>query len=418
MLGLTLPNCGGMIGPMTVPVLRNADARRLFLHLHGLGEPPAGPAKGADLVALIKRIGFVQVDSINTVERAHHMILFARRPAYRPKALKHVLERDRLLFEHWTHDASVLPVSLFPYWQHRFVRDAERLRENWRKWFRDGYEARFGEILNRIARDGPVTSTDVGEGEARGKGGWWDWHPSKTALEWLWRTGQLQITRREGFQKVYDLTERVIPDAHRQPAPPHDTVVDWACASALDQLGFTTPGDLYAYWHAITPQEARLWCKKEIGAGRLIEIAVEGADGNHRHSFARPDVLGLAADAPELPARLRILSPFDPALRDRDRAERLFGFSYRIEVFVPEAKRRYGYYVFPLLEGARILGRIDMKARRDASTLVVRALWPEHGIRFGAGRMARLDAELDRMARFAGCDRVSFEAGWLRDPLD
>jgi uncharacterized protein YcaQ len=403
---------------MTVPILRNADARRLFLHLHGLADPPAGPAKGADLTGLIDRIGFVQVDSINTVERAHHMILFARRPAYRPKALKQLLERDRHLFEHWTHDASILPVSLFPYWQHRFSRDAERLREDWRKWFREGYEAKFDEILNRIAREGPVTSTDVGEGEARGKGGWWDWHPSKTALEWLWRTGQLQITRRDGFQKVYDLTERVIPAAFCRPAPAPEAVIDWACRSALDRLGFATPGELHAYWNAITPQEARDWCKAGMSAGHLIEIAVEGADGSHRHCFARPDVFDGLAGVPAPPNRLRVLSPFDPALRDRNRAERLFGFAYRIEVFVPEAKRRYGYYVFPLLEGERIVGRIDMKARRDTGTLGIRALWPERGVRFGAGRLARLDAELERICRFAGCERVAYEDGWQRDPPD
>jgi uncharacterized protein YcaQ len=396
------------------PVLPNAAARRLFLYLHGLGEVPAGPAKGADLAALIARIGFVQVDSIPTVERAHHMILAARRPAYRPPALKRLLERDRALFEHWTHDASILPVALFPVWQLRFARDADRLRDNWKRWFRDGYEARFDTILNRIARDGPVTSSDVGKGEARGRGGWWDWHPSKTALEWLWRTGQLQITRRDGFQKVYDLTERVIPQEHRQPCPPVDAVVDWACSSALDRLGFATPGEICAYWNAVTPQEARDWCKAELAAGRVMEIAVESGDGSRRHSLARPDVAARAADAPAPPGRLRVLSPFDPALRDRARAERLFGFHYRIEVFVPEAQRRYGYYVFPLLEGAGLVGRIDMKARRDAGVLQVRALWPEAGVRFGAGRLARLEVELDRMARFAGCDRVGFDDGWLR----
>ncbi|MCA3443561.1 MAG: YcaQ family DNA glycosylase [Rhodobacter sp.] len=397
-----------------IPTLPNAAARRLFLHLHGLGEAPAGPAKGADLAALIARIGFVQVDSITTVERAHHMILAARRPAYRPEALKRLLERDRAVFEHWTHDASILPVALFPVWQLRFARDADRLRDNWKRWFRDGYEAQFDSILNRIAAHGPVTSSDVGEGEARGRGGWWDWHPSKTALEWLWRTGQVQITRRDGFQKVYDLTERVIPQEHRLPCPPVDAVVDWACSSALDRLGFATPGEICAYWNAVTPQEARDWCKTALATGRITEIAVEGADGSRRHSLARPDVLARAAEAPEPPARLRVLSPFDPALRDRARAERLFGFHYRIEVFVPEAQRRYGYYVFPLLEGARLVGRIDMKAQRDAGVLQVRALWPEPGVRFGAGRMARLEAELDRMARFAGCDRVGFDDGWLR----
>src|SRR3989338_7790723 len=153
--------------------------------------PRPAPATGADLARLIDRMGFVQVDSINTVERAHHMILWSRRQSYRPAALKPLLERDRSLWEHWTHDASILPVHLHPLWQHRFARDAERLHKNWKSWFRDGYEAQFDTILRRIEADGTVTSTDVGQGETRGKGGWWDWHQSKTALEWLWRTGQL-----------------------------------------------------------------------------------------------------------------------------------------------------------------------------------------------------------------------------------
>ena len=129
----------------------------------------------------------MQVDSINTVARAHEMILWSRRQSFKPAALKRLLERDRSLWEHWTHDASILPVRLHGVWQHRFARDAVRLQANWRTWFREGYEAQFDTILNRIANEGPVGTADVGEGEVRGKGGWWDWHPSKTALEWLWR---------------------------------------------------------------------------------------------------------------------------------------------------------------------------------------------------------------------------------------
>jgi uncharacterized protein len=336
---------------MTAPLLPNPLARRLFLHRHALAEAPTGPATGADLAALIGRIGFVQVDSIATVERAHHMILFSRRQTYRPAAIKPLLERDRALWEHWTHDASILPVDTFPHWQHRFARDADRLRGNWQRWFRDGYEAQFDTILNRIAAHGPVTSSDVGEGEARAKGGWWDWHPSKTALEWLWRTGQLAITRREGFQKVYDLTERVVPDALRRARTEAVETLDWACASALDQLGFATPAELQGYWNAVPPEAVKGWVSHALARGEIVEILVEGADGSRRRALARPDVLEAAHAAPEPTARLRVLSPFDPALRDRQRAEFLFGFHYRIEVFVPEAKRRWGYYVFPLLEG-------------------------------------------------------------------
>ena len=398
---------------MTLPLLSNATARRIFLDRHALAEAPAGPAKGADLAALIRRIGFVQVDSITTVERAHHMILFARRQSYKPENLKHLLERDRALFEHWTHDASVLPVEVFPHWQHRFARDADRLRDNWRSWFRDGYESKFDEILNRIAKEGPVTSTDVGVGEARGKGGWWDWHPSKTALEWLWRTGALSITRRDGFQKVYDLTERVIPDCHRTTMTDLQTTTDWACSSALDHLGFATAGELAAYWNAVPIADARQWCRSELAGHRLVEIALQTADGTCRPAFARPAIL--AETPPEPPNRIRILSPFDPALRDRKRAEQLFGFHYRIEVFVPEVKRIYGYYVFPILEGAKILGRIDMKAYRSRRVLEVRAIWMEADCRLTLSRKAKLESELHRIARFADCDRVDYLPGWVRD---
>jgi hypothetical protein len=401
---------------MPLPTLPNPAARRLFLASAGLGSAPTGPAKGAALASLIDDLGFVQVDSITTVARAHHMILRARRPGYRPENLAPLITR-RALWEHWTHDASVLPMSLYPHWHHRFARDADRLHRNWRNWFREGYEAQLDTILRRIEADGPVKAADVGAGEARGKGGWWDWHPSKTALEWLWRTGALAITRREGFQKVYDLTERVIPAAFRHATPSVAETIDWACTSALDRLGFATPGEIAAFWRAIAPEDARNWCRDGLVRGDLVEIEVEGADGARRRAFARPDVLARAADLPDPPARIRILSPFDPALRDRARTERLFGFHYRIEVFVPEAQRRYGYYVFPVLEGARLIGRIDTRADRTTATLATRAFWSEPGVAMGTARRAALNTELARLAAFAGCDRLDFAPGWQRDPL-
>ena len=402
---------------MSLPLLTNPLARRLFLDRHALCEPPSGPAKGAALCALIDRIGFVQVDSINTVARAHDMILWSRRPSYRPDDLRPLLDRHRSLWEHWTHDASILPAALFPHWRHRFARDRATLVDRWTGWQRAGFHEKFDQILKRIADHGPVSSADVGEDEERGKGGWWDWHPSKAALEYLWRAGDISVTRRDGFRKVYDLTERVIPESLRVAAPEVQETLDWACSSALDHQGFATSGEIAAYWRAVTPEAAKDWCAAALADGRLIRIEVEGADGARRLSFARPDVLDEAARAPLPPSRLRILSPFDPALRDRNRTERLFGFHYRIEVFVPEAQRRYGYYVFPVLEGDRLIGRIDTKANREAGVLAVRAFWPEAGVRMGAGRVERLMAELDRLARLAGCDRVSVSQDWLRETL-
>ena len=397
--------------------LTNLAARRLFLDRHALIEAPTGPATGAALAGLIDRIGFVQVDSINTVERAHHMILWARRQSYRPAALKRLHEVDRAVWEHWTHDAAILPMALHHYWQHNFQRREDRMRKNWAKWFRPGYEPQFETILARIAAEGPLTTSDVGEGEVRGSGGWWDWNPSKTALEWLWHTGKLAIARRDGFQKVYDLTERVVPQAHRAGMPHTDAVIDWSCNAALDRLGFADPSELWAYWAVITPEEARLWAKKAVAGGVVEAIEVVGALGQVKRMLARPDVVQAAAAVAEPFDRVRILSPFDPALRDRDRAEFLFGFAYRIEVFVPEPKRKYGYYVFPVLEGDRLIGRIDVKAFRDALSLRVKAFWPEAGVKLGAGRKTRLEAELDRLARFAGCDRVEFLDGWQREAL-
>ena len=398
---------------MTHPVLTNPQARAIFLHRHALAEAPTGPAKGADLAALIDRIGFVQVDSINTVARAHQMILLARRLSYQPQALD-LLLAQRSLWEHWTHDASLLPMHLFPHWRHRFARDRARLVARWTGWQRDGFHTKFDEVLQRVADHGPVTSAEVGEGEVRGKGGWWDWHPSKAALEFLWRAGALSVTRREGFRKVYDLTERVIPAPVRLAEPSEEESREALCAAALDRLGFATPGEIAAYWAGVTPEDARVWAEAALRRGEVVEVMVTGADGSLRKHLCRPETLG---EQPQVTPRLRILSPFDPALRDRKRAERLFGFHYRIEVFVPEPQRKYGYYVFPVLEGDRLIGRIDAKAFRDADRLRVRAFWPEAGLRLTAARRAKLEAELARLARFAGVSGVEFAPDWQRETL-
>jgi uncharacterized protein len=396
---------------MTLPVLRNIAARREFLHRHALAESPSGPSKGEDLLALIRRLGFVQIDSIPTVERAHHMILWARRQGYRPENLRRPLERDRTLFEHWTHDAAIIPAEYLPHWRLRFARDADRIRRTWAEWQGPEFKDRLDDVLAHIRDSGPVSSGDVATGEDRPKPGMWQWHPSKTALEFLWRTGVLTVCHRRGFAKVYDLTERIYPDAFTGNGPAPEDSIDWACNGALDRLGFATSGELAAFWRKV----AKAWSAAALKRGEIEEIAVEGADGTPRRSFARPGLIAEAGAQPAPPPRVRILSPFDPALRDRNRAERLWGFFYRIEIYVPEAKRQYGYYVFPVLEGDRIVGRIDLKCRRADGTIAVQAFWPESGISFGAGRIDRLMAELDRLGRFTDCPQVVLAEGWLRD---
>lgn len=404
---------------MARPRLDMKSARRIFLDRHGLLEQPSGTGKGDDLYNVIHDLGFVQLDSINTVARAHDLILFARRPAYRARHLQRLYETDRKLFEHWTHDAAVIPLDFYPHWHLRFARDADLLKSRWRNWRRDGFEQRFDAVLTHIRDHGPVSSSDVGKDEKKGSGGWWDWHPSKTALEYLWRSGALTVVGRQGFQKRYDLTERVLDDVllRNTARPEIDETIDWLCNAALDRLGFATSGEIAAFWGTVAPAEAKSWCVKALDAGALVEVDVECVGGSDRRVLSRPITLEHPAHLPEPPGRLRILSPFDPALRDRKRAERVFGFDYRIEIFVPEAKRKYGYYVFPILEKDRIIGRIDMKAFRDKDTLIVRKFWPERGVRWSDARGRRLDAELHRLLRLAGVSKVVFADGWMAEPV-
>lgn len=392
------------------PVIDNRTARRIFIERHGLADAPTPKLSHSDLLGMIERLGFVQVDSIQYVERAHHMILFSRNQTYRQKDLVRLLEKDRALFENWTHDASVIPTRFFPYWRRAMADGKADLVRRWTNWGRDGFKEQAEDVLAEIARRGPCRTAEMGADEPRSSGGWWEWNPSKSSLEYLWRTGRLCICRRVGFQKVYDLTENVIPAHHLGDHPDREGLIDWACREALDRLGFATTGEIAAFWALVSPAEAKDWAARQ---NHLIEVEVESADGSKpRRHLARPDLLETAP--PEPPARLRVLSPFDPMIRDRKRAKRLFNFDYTIEVFVPEPKRKYGYYVFPLMEGDAMIGRIDMKADRKADALTVKALWLEPKVRASKGRLARLEAELERQRRFARVGAVRFEDGWTR----
>lgn len=401
---------------MTLQRLTNRAARRIFLDRHALLEAPQGSADSDALLSLIERLGFIQLDSINTVARAHDLILFARKPRYRTEDLKRLYEDAQGLFEHWTHDAAMIPMRYYPQWQMRRTRDATKLRKQWKNGRPDGFEDQLQAVLDHIRAHGASGSSDVGKDEKRGSGGWWDWHPSKTALEYLWRSGALHVVGREGFQKRYDLSERAL-DAQvwaTNDTPSEAQTIDWCCAGALDRLGFATSGEIAAFWAHVTSAEAKAWCAAAVVRGDIEEIEITGADGAIKRTFARPDITTDQAIDQPAPDRLRVLSPFDPALRDRKRAGFLFGFDYRIEVFVPEAKRIFGYYVFPLLQGDRLVGRVDMKAFRAEDTLRIRALWPEHGVAWGTGRQAAFEAELGRIKRLAGVSKVAFKNSWLR----
>lgn len=400
---------------MGVTTLDNATARRLFLSRHGLMEAPSGPAKGQGLADLVHGLGFVQVDSVNTFARAHDLILWSRRQTYKPDNLRWINDRARTTFEHWTHDASIVPMDFYPMWRMRFERDRGRLHSKWKDWHGAGFHPEIDKVLRHVADNGVCCTSDLEDDRVEKTTGWWDWKPSKVALEYLWRSGELAVAKRSGFRKFYDLSERVIPPEQLNARVADEEIIDWACGAALDRLGFATSGELGAFFDLIRPADAKAWVTDALASGRVKEVEIEGVDGRGRTSVMWPKDLETQDELPSTSPRVRILSPFDPALRDRKRAERLFGFNYRIEIFVPAPKRRYGYYVFPVMEGTRLIGRIDM-ARQD-DVLEVRGFWAEAGVQMGAGRVARLQAEIERAARFGGCADVAYLPDWLRGPL-
>jgi uncharacterized protein YcaQ len=384
-------------------------ARRLFLGAQGLLADPARKATRATLARLIEQMGFVQIDSINVVERAHHLTLGSRLDGYRHEHFAHLLEEERHLFEHWTHDASAIPTAWFAHWKPRFARYETKLRQGrwWGPRMGEQPEQTLAHVRERIAREGPLRSQDF-EHERNGRAaGWWDWKPQKAALEFLWFTGELMVTRREGFQKVYDLTERVFPSVTTV-APPTDAEhIEWACRTAFERLVIATSKEIADFWHSITLAQAREWCEQKTKSGDLAPVSVETANGEKpRASFALSDWQARLRKLPEPPDRMRLLSPFDPVIRDRARVARLFGFDYRFEAFVPEPQRQFGYYVLPLLEGNRLIGRVDPKFYRERDTLAVRRVYWEPNIKVTRAHLKKLEESLARLATLIGAEKI------------
>ena len=390
-------------------LVSNRDARRLELHLKALTLPPAAPLDGDGLHRLICRLGYVQLDSIRVIERAHDMILFARNRNYRADDLARLMQQERRLFEHCTHDAALIPMQFYPHWRHRFRREAEGRRG--RQTASRSLAARAAHIMRRIEREGALMARDFRDPKRpQGADGWWEWGPSKRALDHLWRTGRLAVSGREGFQKRYDLAERVIPARLRLRETTSAESAAWKCAAALERLGAASAREIADFWGSMPAAEAKGWIGANLGKG-LREVLVAGAGGRPpRLLAAREDIFERIASAQAAPATLRLISPFDPLVRERGRAAHLFGFDYRIEVFVPAAKRRYGYYVFPVLDGQRFIGRAEAVAKRKQGVLRLENLWLEPGVVLTASRRARLRAELVRLARFTGCAEAEIAA--------
>lgn len=377
-------------------------AARLFLQAQGLLEAPERRATRGDVLKTIRRLGFLQLDSINVVARAQDYTCFARLGGFQSAWLGE-LQAQGKLFEGWTHDASLIAVEHYPHWRLRWRADKPRIEGHpwWRQLLGPDSERICGHILERITAEGPLGSADFDHPEKRGP--WWGWKPQKAALDYLWRTGRLAVAGRVNFHKRYDLPERVLPEAHALPEPDPATHLEWACGSAAEGLVCFTPKEMAAYWNAVDSSAARGWCQAATRTGRLLAVEVESRVGERAQpAFLLADWESRLHRAPEAPPGLRFLAPFDPVLRDRNRALHRFGFDYRFEAFTPEAKRTYGYYVLPILEGERLIGRLDPKLHRDRGLLEVRGLWWEPGIKPTKARLKALDEALASLADFVG----------------
>lgn len=381
--------------------LSNADARRIFLHVHGLSAAPH--EHDGDTLGTVRRLGFVQLDSIQNVARAHHHILATREASYNSHKLYRLHHEERALFEHWTHDSSIIPIEFYPHWKRRFAAAKKRAAEN--NWWAERLGSRriLKRVRDRIAANGPMLARDFDDAAVE-KGGMWNWGRSKTALEMMWHMGDLAIVRRDGFQKVYDLAERVIPHDIRALKPSKAETVEWGVLAALERLGFATPREIANFWHFIPFDDIARWLERN--KRKLLSVTVEGTDGKRAEALALPEIEALRDSAPPPPAMMRALNPFDPVIRDRKRLRRLFGFDYTIEIFVPEAKRKFGYYVYPLLDGAELVGRVDAKADRSNDALAVRKVWMEKSAVQDAGLRARRAEALKALAAIGGLAHV------------
>ena len=384
-------------------VIPPRESRRILLAAQGLATPPATRSGPVSVQRLIERLGFVQVDSINVLERAHHLILQTRLESYRHETLTRLLEKDRSLFEHWTHDASLIPTRWYEHWKPRFAKYADRADRN--AWWHERLGGDPAPLLKRIhARvrvDGPLRGRDLEDERSEdGGGGWWNWHPGKAALEHLWRVGKISIAGRARFEKLYDLAERVHPEAHARSKPSIAEHLEWACHTALERLGVATSNEVAAFWKSIPNADARAWCDAAVTRGEIESVVLEDLDGKRRPAYATEASRRLARVEPWAD-ELRLLCPFDPVIRDRQRLARRFAFDYRFEAFVPAAKRQFGYYVLPILHGERFIGRIDPKFDRATDTLIVRGPWWEPGCG-GREHQKQLKTATNRLATQIG----------------
>jgi len=388
-----------MAAPLT---LTAAQARRLHLAAQGLLARPAAPATPEDVRAAVVRMSLLQLDTIHVVARSHYLVLFSRLGDYQPAWLDELVAQARL-FEVWAHEACIAPIE-----DHALHRRIMETRDHWavnrarRLLRRQGKGMRA--LLDRVRAGGPVRAAEVGT-PRRGGDGWWGWKKEKAWLEAWLALGELMVARRERFQRVYDLTERVHPAARAQPLPGPEAAARGLVERAVRALGITQARWIHDYFRTRPRLEAED-LRPLVEDGTLLEVRVRGWDAPgfvHRDRLA---VAEAAASGGLAATHVALLSPFDPVVWDRERALAMFGFDYRLECYLPAAKRRHGYFVLPVLRRGALVARLDAKAHRAEGRFEVKALHLEPGVRPGAALLGDLARALVECARWHGTPEV------------
>lgn len=371
--------------------ISNSTARRIAIAAQGFLDPrPNGPVTRTHLRRMMRRVGMLQLDSVNVLIRSHYLPVFSRLGPYKLSLLDDFAYKHRELFEYWGHAASLIPIEHFPLFHDRMDNES---RWHIHKWA-DEHEEYVQTVLEEVRTHGPIA---VGELNAPGErvGSWWGWGDGKLALEYLFARGLITAASRSAFTRVYDVTDRVIPAQYLNAEPGDDTDAQLLVLAARS-LGVGTARDIADYYRL--PFTASRRTIRELAASGLLGlVAVEGWK---EEAFLHPE-----ARIPRRSDALALLSPFDSLVWERDRTERLFNFRYRIEIYTPQPKRVFGYYVLPFLLGEQLVARVDLKADRAERELLVRAAHTEEGFdrEVVAAALAR---ELRSMAEWLGLTDV------------
>jgi hypothetical protein len=390
------------IPPAPVETIPLPLARRIALAAQGFGDArPDAALDRRHLKRVLGHVGLIQIDSVSVVARAHYMPLFSRLGAYpRPLLDDAAWSRRKLLFEYWAHEASLLPVETQPLMRWRMAR-AEAGHGIYGGLARFGAERRafIDSVLASVRDRGPIAASDCDGDEGaggKGAGGWWGWSDTKRALEWLFWAGLVTTATRRGFERLYDLPERVLPAAVlATPTPTEADAHRALLAISARALGIATASDLRDYFR-LSPDDVKPRLPELVETGELIPVTVPG--------WTQPAYLHAEARRPRRIAARALLSPFDPVVWERGRAERLFGFHYRIEIYTPAEKRVHGYYVLPFLLGDQLVARVDLKADKARGQLRVLAAFAEPHA--PAETATELAAELAAMAGWLGLEEV------------